>query len=420
VERAPTQEQSTLPVTDPVYEHLATFRNNNPTATWQTRPGARDEPSALQRAVTTPWGDPSLRIPVRDSSEPLIAALNAVFLPPRLSALWHIDSKDLEFIYTPLPVEPEVRERSFSFRFQDRLYRCEFGDASSRLLSIASAAEPTRPGTHTGFRNLQYFGLFPPSKPTSFWIRDVEWDENAVIELAQHLNFYMHYFDRETPRILIHDDPSISKAPSNCVRYPHGPFPSDIIGHTFDAFLLCIWSNTIEGHPCLCFLRSYQILEYAGFYYLPEDLLQTVRKAVLRPDINTRLHETTRLILDVVSDQRGKDEKRIDAVVKRSVDLDTLWGEIQPNLEYFCSPIQFDGGFTVQPFTKKETLNSFKQEGLGKFLEAMHKVRNCLVHARESRACQSIAPTRANYTRLEPWLRPLSLMAMQTILYQEV
>lgn len=80
-------------------------------------------------------------------------------------------------------------------------------------MHITDASRFVKPPSVTNHRNLQTFEFYlhmkrerPESKiatsmtPTSFWIRDIKWDdENRMMELARHLNFFMHYFDKRTP-----------------------------------------------------------------------------------------------------------------------------------------------------------------------------------------------------------------------------
>ena len=85
------------------------------------------------------------------------------------------------------------------------------GPSSERLAVIGSNARAVK-NSHTDHRNLIPFFAFNeldpadrlPFEPKSFWDKPVKWDEDAVLRLARHLNFYMSYYDTGSPLILIH------------------------------------------------------------------------------------------------------------------------------------------------------------------------------------------------------------------------
>lgn len=93
---------------------LATFFASNPEANFEVR-----EQGGM---VTRPWNDSTLALRIAKDSEELVEALNAVHLPPRFTALWHKDSKDLEVIWGPVATTDVLRSRSFDFRFKNETF----------------------------------------------------------------------------------------------------------------------------------------------------------------------------------------------------------------------------------------------------------------------------------------------------------
>lgn len=408
---------------DPIRERLQTFILNNPEAEYRGDGGTR--------RICRPWGDPTLelRIP-EDNPDPLIDALNAVYLPPRFTAVWHRDSRDLELIYTAHPVEQEVRSRSFVLRFGDREFRCEFGSASERLCTLAAAAIPVAPPTDTQHRNLASFsvsrhttrrgGNGAPPEPTSFWIRHVEWDENAIAELARHLNFYMRHFDRESPVMLVHDEPRENSAVKPRRRYPLGDFPPIISARPLDPYLLGLWSHSLGGDPFLRFLHGYQILEYAAFYYSKESVLHTLRRILASPETPSRLDDAVRRAMDALAEDRTSEEHKLVSVFKQLVDPRAVWDEIEPNKDYFCGDVRFDGGCSIEPLLKPDWgFDDFVTAWIPKFPDSLRKLRNAFVHSRDPRLGGAILRTAANYDRMRPWLAPVSVAADQVILYRD-
>lgn len=155
-----------------------------------------------QLGVLSPWGDDSLAIRVPPGqSEELIEALNNLYLPERFTAIWHKDTGAFEIIYSLLPREDETASRAFLFRHRGHDYDCQFADSSERLLLLA-ANHLALTGSATQFRNLIPFQLYLAPlrivtiakesgavamrdlRPTSFWIRGIEWNSDAVRESA--------------------------------------------------------------------------------------------------------------------------------------------------------------------------------------------------------------------------------------------
>ena len=126
---------------------LHTFLNENPGTKIEERDG--------EIIIANPWCDETVPLKIDIKSDSLIKALNSVVLPPRLRAIYHKDSRDLEIIYTPFPIDSDIAKRSFEFRFGGKRYRCEFAKSSDILLQIATAFIPAAPPSNTDYRNLQ-------------------------------------------------------------------------------------------------------------------------------------------------------------------------------------------------------------------------------------------------------------------------
>lgn len=409
---------------DPIRIQLDTFLSNNPEAEY-----GKDEKGAV---IKRPWGDTTIELRIPEKPEELVAALNKVILPPRFTAIWHSDSQDLEVIWTAVPVDAEIRARSFEFHFRDSCYACNFGDSSQRLLCIADASRPIGPANYTSHRNLGSFYSFvrrsrkeggspPQGLPTSYWIRKIQWDENLVIELSHHLNFYMRYFDRRSPTVLVHEDIK-DEGKENSLRYPFESFPAKIMSRNLDIYLLRLWESTITTtDPFLRFLYNYQILEYIAFYYIQDEILEKLKRILTAPETPCRPSVASTQILNAVVDSKMTDEQKIQAVIKELVDPEAVWKEIEPHLSYFSMETQFDGGLTIPPLVKSNwTFQDFKIMWAPHFSEALTKLRNALVHARERRMVGVIAPTKANSNRIRPWLGPITMAAMQAMVNKEL
>jgi hypothetical protein len=81
----------------------------------------------------------------------------------------------------------------------------------------------------------------------------------------------------------------------------------------------------------------------------------------------------------------------------------------------------FDGGFRLPPLIKDDwKKEDFFTAWTPKLPDALRKIRNALVHSREARMVNVIAPTRKNYHLLRPWIQPLQIIAYHTLVYREL
>ena len=371
-----------MPVGDLGYDglitRLAPFLSRNPDSTLQ------ENPLKLLR----PWGDNSIEIEFSPFSEDPVEALNSVLLPPRFSALWHHDVNDLEFIYGAIDETNPIRGRAFNLQLSGKTFECEFREPSNRLLLIAQSARFIFPDTSTNYRNIADIKRHVrrakerPDSPllkgrvlSSFWIRNIEYDEGNALTLAKTLNFYMRYFDRRTPAILIHEEPA-DKGPTGALaQYPFGDFPGTISARPLDSYMLGLWESAIQaGDPFRRFLYSYQIIEYAAFYYMQESIFAGLKKILASPQTPSRLDEAAREIAEVMVDAKMDDEAKLVACIKQMVDPCTLWREIEPNINSSCADATFDGGFVLPALLRTGwTVEDFKSSWLPKFPDSIRK-----------------------------------------------
>ncbi len=190
-------------------EQLATFLGNNP----NTKIVRRKSRIIIQE----PWEDRTISIRLYGKHVPqLIDALNSLVLPPRFSAIFHIDTNIAEFIWTALPNDEEIISRSFNFNFNESNYKCYYAEASAKLTILAKYTLRRVWYSPYGHRNIlslrQYFrdreehsSREENLTPISFFVEGFNsYDETSLVELSKNLNFNMLYFDRESPSIDIH------------------------------------------------------------------------------------------------------------------------------------------------------------------------------------------------------------------------
>ena len=185
--------------------------------------------------------------------------------------------------------------------------------------------------------------------PTSFWISNVKNDREYILNLSQHLNFYMSYFDRVTPIIVIlHEEKQDSEI--SYQRYIFDRFPESINARSIDPYILGLIDSARNTQDVYQeFLYYYQVfLEYSAFYYVNEKVERRLKNILCSPQ--TAVHPTNALknILDELTQEKMQDEQKLINVVEEAVHFESLWKVIEVNKNRFSREVVFDGGFKLK------------------------------------------------------------------------
>lgn len=424
---AEAEQELLLPMhtLEDVQQRLAPFLERNPSGEVSTLeiPGV----GKIHR-VERPWGDPTVALFLPENPDEFIEILNELILPERLSALWHCDTKDIEVIWTALPLsedQQEIAGRKFAFRYGGKTYKCEFGDSSERLTKLAGLFAPTTNPSDTQFRNLLSFTRmaqqpFNDQDKTeyharSFWIRKVGLDVAGAIRMIECLNFYLTYYDSRSPSVLIHDihDPV---APRH--RYREGKFPTKLNGRAFDENLMSFWDATRQRNTMLRFIFYYRIIEYAASHYVDASVRSKLAKVVSDPAMSENIDRVIESILTAFDGAKAEEVPRFNRLIMSSVDPAVVWREIDSNKEMFCKKFKFDGGFVLEPIMNdKETMATFSSGGLIKFANSIRQIRNVLVHGRDQNTATAITPTPRNMKFLSAWVNAIAAAAGEVVVY---
>lgn len=385
-------------------------------------------------AIDGPWGDKSVAVNITNASEDLFEALNSVILPARFSALYHIDTRKMEIIWTAYELpenQKEVAGRKFSFTYAGNKHACSFGRSSDRLIEIAGAAVPLKM-SDTSFRNIQSFRSFSRrlknpklvdrsiAEPVSFWIENIDWDEAKFVELANNLNFYLSYYDNDGPMIAIHQTNSLEK-PHPKHRYIAGKFPATIKGKRLDNNLLSFWEASAGGDAARRFQYYYRIIEYASFFYLESSAKIAVKRILASPDIGDDVDKTTEKLMSAFQMSKLDEYAKFSQLLTDVIDPKILWAAIKENVPAFSKDIKFDGGFVLKaiiaPSAKEAT---FLPKGVETFTKAIRDIRNALSHGRDFKSASVIMPTQRNLNALRPWSHLIAVAAGQVVLFKDV
>jgi hypothetical protein len=409
------------------------FLKNNPASNIGEIETKTEPIIVIQKA----WNDPSfvLKIPSDDAS--LREALNNIYLPERFTGIWHIDTKDLEIIWTAFPLDPLWREipgRSFKFKFDAIEYVCEFTHSSDRLLAIAECVRPVT-SSKTSFRNLESFRTHtvlvanrerdetlpePHTSPLSFWIRNIEWNEDKVLALVNNLNFHLTYFDSISPYIVVHntEEPAAIRPQP---RYPSGAFPGNIDARPLDDVLLQLWMAAKKADEANRFLYCYRIIEYASFSYLDVQSRLEIRRILAAADALDNISSVTERVVEAMQKAKLEDNAKLQALLEDTVSPKFLWREIVENVTSLTNVTSFDGGFEIKALVPPGmTEDQFENNGVKTFADAIRKIRNALAHGKDLKTAGVILPTVMNLARLKPWTSLISVAAGEVILLKNI
>lgn len=376
--------------------------------------------------ITNPWNDKSLifiLFPRKRSK--LINALNQLVLPPQYSAIFHLDTNTMEFIYDRLKPDDPILSREFMFNLEKGQYKCNYKIASDRLMELVEYSARAQ-DTSTDFRNLikiqesQYeVGDFSEKLvPVSFYISGfAKFDDDEIEEVSKYLNFYMLYYDRKSPYILMH------KSVGNSEEFPtqdflEGGFPNTISTKRKDPMLLDLMLAACQVGNRLQFIHCYQLLEYAAFYFVDDEVKRELTHILAAPDIFSNPDKYISRVLETTSEIKQDDEVKLQKLILHTCKPQILFKEINSNKSYFMNKQKFEGGFELEPLISEGfSLDNFKTEWHPKILNNLKYIRNALVHGREKRYGRVISPTDRNDELISPWCCIARRIAEQVVLF---
>ena len=380
------------------------------------------------------WNDDSFLL--RFDKETNLDFLNELYFPEELMASYSLEDGYIEVYAYPFDPEEDLVKRKFTFNYLGKPYECTWDKPTDNFEKISSAFREEKEESRTSYRNLRQFRdfyrlndlpdfmtkYFEGKKPFNFFIKgDLKAIEGRILEFCKHLNFYMSYFDRETPSIQIFHK-SYKKEDFSLPCYSlFDTFPDSINGTEIDSILLEIISvanNSSDNR--LKFIFYYQILEYASYYYLKSDIKQKLTSLLRRPDISHKSAEYSKTIIEEFKNhfKNNDDKAKLDMLLTENIKLKDLKIELENNVEYFSKKIDFEGGFSLEPIMKNELtgVEQLTDATLKSIKENIVDIRNSLVHLRESRENKVILPTNKNDDLLTPYLYVLRRIAEKIII----
>ncbi len=382
------------------------------------------------------WKDRSVGILLPDGQgqvKTLLETINDLSFPQTLAAIYHHDLRSIEFIWSafiPTPNGAEINGRTFDFRFQEITYPCRFAPCSEKLLALAENFIELGQ-SDTDYRNLRSFRSFVRSQiapeterknifgsPRCFWLQGIDYDPELIEQIIDSLNFYLTYYDKHSPNILVHNE-SKKSFETTAIRYIHGSFPSKISAKPLDRNLTNFWAAAQTNDTAQSFLYSYRIMEYAGTNYIEAAPKQAIRKVLMSPHISDNIEQACTDVLAAINKSKMDDYTKFEAIIRLSVSPDILWSYIEKNFDAFCKKLEFDGGHTVPALVSgPESYKDFCNNGISTFASAIRKMRNALSHGKDEKQQQVILPTHKNAHHLAAWAELTRIAAGEVILFE--
>lgn len=376
------------------------------------------------------WNEKSFECAIDKKNEKTIENL---YFPNNLSAFYHYDTKCLEFIFTPLKESYAFLKTKFSFMFKGKKFECFF-DKATQAVELFSIGLKILDDSETNFRNLLRFKYYFSDRdeikiqytPYSFFVKG-DFDsisDKFFIILSKHINFYTHYFNKNFPFIQIHDE-KIENTKYE-IKNPNiiGNIPNTITARNLNQTILDIVLLATETQNIrLKYIFYYQILEYYSYYYLENDKKKNLINILRNPDIVDNVDEYSNKIIEILKDSYiySKDDVGIlQKLIRDNCCCEDIEKEIKINENYFLQTIDFEGGFQLKNIFKDKNSVHIDFSVLNTIVQNLNKIRNVLVHLRESRENKVILPTRKNRELIKPYLYILQKIVEKIIVSVDI
>lgn len=369
--------------------------------------------------ITGLWNDSSLMC--RFPKETNLDILNSIILPEEFSAIIHNADNCIEFIFGPLHPEDSIINRKFEFNYNNENFELSYESPTLVLETIAKGFRPNEESTDTRYRNLRPFKdfyredktpgmekFFKDRVPISFFIKgNIDKIDNYT-EFAKHLNFYMKFYHRRSPAILIFSEKQEKDEFNEYCHTIENGFPEHINSIQIEPVILDLFHIATETPNIrMKYIFYYQVLEYCSYYYLNEDLKRKLNNVVKNPDIINNSNHYSKILVEEFKNyfKANDDRQKLEKLINNYVSYSDIQEEIIANYEYFSTDLEFEGGFKITALIKgEEDAKDPHKDILKSIVDRVDKIRNVLVHIRESRENKVILPTRKNNHLLIPYL----------------
>jgi len=412
---------------------LVNFAKNNPHA------NVRSEGDSV--TIDAPWGSKNVAIVSEKTDHEFLQELESVWLNPAFDAVIHLDTDLIEVLFLYLDPGDKIQSshmnRSFTVYYEGTKFTCSFTEPSARFMAIARRTQnfpSDDPGRSVpqiaAFRDAQRLDELPDRAKSYFAnkvARNFHIKSDACIRsvdlvgLMRHINFITDYYDRQFPEIVIRDDIADDKhgQPWSPLRYiDDSEFPAELSIGQIDEIVLQLISVARRAPSRQAFLYYYQVIEYAGHYFIDERSRSQIRRFLRDPALVNCDEKKIGEFLSLFSTQANQgDDAKMRKVIEELVNPNLVWLEIQHDRDFFTSIQEFDGGFEMSALISKDmSADGWKNTWMPNLYDRLTKIRNSLVHARERRENKVILPSRRNNQKIARYEPIIARVAQQIAL----
>lgn len=368
-----------------------------------------------------PWCDNTFILKFKEGDD--FKGFESLCFPKEFYAIYHQEEGMYEFFYAPIKNNECYIDRAFEFNYEILPFVGKYSEPTDIFIRIAKSFVEID-NSQTEYRNLikfrDYYNqenlpdlfkrYFSDKKPINFFIKGPFRDLKIThIDFFKHVNFYMSYYDRKTPQIQIidaDDYSEVAKYQLPCLSVV-GAFPNHIAMRCIDEVLLGLLTVAMYTRDLrLKYIFYYQVLEYCSYYYIEANLRRRLNNVIRNPDVVYNSEKYCQVIID---EFRGNikysdDGKRLGKLINDYCAVSDIKIEIMENIEFFKESVEFDGGFKIVGIIKDpKDLDSSSSDIIDKIKLNIEKIRNVLVHVRESRENKVILPSKRNNMLLAPY-----------------
>jgi hypothetical protein len=389
--------------------------------------------------IESPWGAGNVAIVCDLSDHEFLADLNNVWFNPAFDAIIHLDSDTFEILFLYLDPEDAIHssylDRDFKVHLDGNEFHCRFGEPTECLMAIARRTQNV-PSDNPGrtvpqiaaFRDAQRIDELPERAknyfkdriPRNFHVTcTTDITSVDLVALVNHVNFIVDYYDRNAPEIDVREDAIEDKLHEKRLplRFISDTFPSELSIGLIDEIVLQLTQVARRAPSRQAFLYYYQVLEYAGHYFVDKRARSQIRRFLRDPALVNCDDRKIGEFFSLLTEVNNNDDVKMKKVIEDLVDPLVVWREIENDRDFFTSELQFDGGFILQPLIAKDTsAETWKNMWMPKLFDQFTRIRNCLVHARERRENRVILPTRRNNRRISRYEPVIARVAQQIAL----
>ncbi len=347
--------------------YLSDFQRNSPQCKFRMDEGKFN--------IECVWSVSDVRFTFDPEEVDLLKDINNIAFRSRFDAIFHMDLNEVEFLYTYLipDEEPMISyiDRIFTFTFLGDTFECGFREPSFRLFELAKRMRrlPSENGPVAvqlrAFKDVQRLDKLPERAkkyfanrvPRCFFVKTekpllgFDWEQ-----LARHINFHMQYYDRKTPIINIrHKEETTDIEKFSARRFLADSFPEAMATHKIDDFILQLTEVANYSSPRFAFIYYYQVIEYAGFYFVDEKAKKEIRQFLTDPAMVMCPDDRVSELLTVLSDLQHSGDAKMCRVIDDYCDPRILRREIENDRVFVSSPVEFEGGFQLSSLVADDT-----------------------------------------------------------------